>query len=34
VPQPQGDFPDVLRRLQHDHGTGVSEYVGRDLFAM
>ena len=34
VPQPKGDFPDVVRRLQHDHGSGVSEHVGRDLFAV
>jgi hypothetical protein len=32
VPQPKGDFPDVLCRLQHHHGAGVPEHVGRDLF--
>ena len=34
VSQPQGDFPDVLRRLEHQHGTGVSKHVGRYSFAM
>ncbi len=34
VPQPQRDFPDVLRCLQHDHGAGVSQHVGRDIFAV
>jgi hypothetical protein len=34
VPQPEGDFADVLGCLQHDHGTGVPKYVGRDSFAV
>jgi hypothetical protein len=34
VPQPEGDFPDVLCCLEHNHCAGMSEHVGRDLFAM
>src|ERR1035438_5204033 len=34
VPQPQGDFPDVLRRLQHHHSASVSKHMGRHLFAV
>ena len=34
VLQPEGDFADVLGCLQHDHGAGVSKYVGRYSFAV
>ena len=34
VPQPERDFSNVLRGLQHDHGAGMSEYMGRYLFAL
>ena len=34
VSQPQGDFPDVLRRLEHHHRTCVSKHVGRYLLGM
>ena len=34
VPQPQGDFPDVLGCLQHDHCAGMAKDVGTDLFSV
>src|ERR1035441_2398036 len=29
VPQPQGDFPDVLRRLKDDHCAGMAKHIDR-----